>query len=141
MNNRNAWHPEDTVLADYLAKKLKRTLRNEIASHLASCPECLEKAVRAYETVKEAGNSNTPKKRKGSFMRNINIYLLLALAAFLLSFIIPRYFLQFLTATMLLGAKWVVDSKATRTLIMVREALKKGDEKEASRVLNARVRI
>ncbi|MFA5255328.1 MAG: hypothetical protein WC419_01350, partial [Candidatus Omnitrophota bacterium] len=53
-----------------------------------------------------------------------------------LSFVFQRFFLQFLTATLLLGVKWITDAKSTKMLIMIYEAWKKGGEKEASRILS-----
>jgi hypothetical protein len=44
---------------------------------------------------------------------------------------------QFLTATLLLGIKWVADAKSTKMLVMIYEAWKNGGEKEASRILSS----
>lgn len=77
------------------------------------------------------------KKGKANIMKKINIYLVLAVMSFILSFVFPQYFLQFLTATLLLGIKWVADSKSTKMLVMIYEAWKKGGEKEASRILKS----
>jgi hypothetical protein len=68
-------------------------------------------------------------------MGRINLYLILAIIFFVSSFAIPRFFLQFLVATLLLGAKWVTDSKSTKMLIMIHEAWKNGGEREASEVI------
>jgi hypothetical protein len=128
-------HISEIELADYLSRSLDEKKRDAASRHLAECPECLEKMVLSYDSVKEFQKNSMPGNRKGTFMKRINIYLILALVSFLLSFITPRYFLQFLVATIVLGAKWVVDSKTTRMLIMIQEAFKKGGEKEASRIL------
>ena len=66
-----------------------------------------------------------------------NLWLFGAIAAFLLSFFVPRYFVQFLVATILLGAKWIFESVNARILIMIYEAWQKGGEKEASKILNS----
>jgi hypothetical protein len=68
-------------------------------------------------------------------MKRLNIYLALAIISFILSFAVPRYFVQLLVATLLLGVKWVADSKSAKMLVMIYEAWKHGGEKEASRVL------
>jgi hypothetical protein len=70
-------------------------------------------------------------------MRKINWYAVGGVASFALSFVFPRYFLQFLVATILLGAKWIIDAKNTRMLVMIYEAWRKGGEKEASRILES----
>ena len=68
-------------------------------------------------------------------MKKINLYLLFAIVCFALSFVTPRYFLQLLAATVVLGAKWIVDSKSMKMLVMIHEAWKKGGDKEASRII------
>jgi hypothetical protein len=128
-------HPSDIEVADYLSGALRGKKREELAGHLASCPSCLEKAVCAFDSVEEFLKDTKLKNRKGNFMKRINIYLVLAIISFTLSFLTPRYFLQLLVATLILGAKWVVDSKTTKMLVMINEAWKQGGEKEASKVL------
>ncbi|MFA5143940.1 MAG: zf-HC2 domain-containing protein [Candidatus Omnitrophota bacterium] len=125
----NKAHPTDLALADYLDNRLSGDGRKSVESHLAVCSECRIKAVSAYESVSASG------KRKGKLMGKINLYLIFAAVAFVLSFIVPRFFLQFLAATLLLGAKWVADSKSTRMLVMIHEAWKSGGEREASEVI------
>ncbi len=124
-------HPKEAELADYLSKALSGKDRERIEDHIAQCDECLDSVVSAYESVK------TFKKRKANIMKKMNIYLILAILAFILSFAMPRFFLQFLTATLLLGIKWVADSKSTKMLVMIYEAWKRGGEKEASRIISS----
>ena len=122
-------HPTDVMIADYLDRLLPLKERAHVEAHLAVCDDCLAKAVSAYESVKASN------KRKAKSMGKINLYLILAVISFALSFAIPRFFLQFLTATLLLGAKWVADSKSTKMLVMIHEAWKNGGEREASEVI------
>ena len=127
-------HPADTKIADFLGGSLSPEERIAIEEHMASCEECLEKVVLAYESVKMFRNG-TPKKERNKFMKKVNPYLVFAVIAFALSFMMPRYFIQLLVATLVLGIKWVADSKSTKMLVMIYEAWKKGGEKEASRIL------
>lgn len=124
-------HPTETELADYLDKRLSAEDRERVESHIAGCNDCLSAVVSAYESVKDF------KKRKVNIMKKINVYLVSAIIMFALSFVFQQYFLQFLTATLLLGIKWVADSKSTKMLVMIYEAWKKGGEKEASRILSS----
>lgn len=124
-------HPTEAELADYLSKALSGSDRKRVENHIAQCDDCLEKAVSAHDSVMAF------KKGKANIMKKINIYLVLACISFILSFVFPQYFLQFLTATLLLGIKWVADSKSTKMLIMIYEAWKNGGEKEASRILKS----
>lgn len=128
-------HPTEAELADFLNNSLSGQEKERLEGHIATCDECLERIVSARESV-ELFRKNAPlKKGKVPFMKKINLYLVLAIASFILSFTMPRYFIQLLVATLLLGIKWVVDSKSTKMLIMIYEAWKKGGEKEATRIL------
>lgn len=123
-------HPEAAELADYLSNALSGEKRRRVEDHIACCNDCLESVVSARESV------NIFKKGKGRIMKKINIYLILAIVSFILSFVFQSFFIQFLTATLLLGIKWVADSKSTKMLVMIYEAWKKGGDKEASRILS-----
>lgn len=127
--------PAESVLADYLSGTLTRDERERIESHIATCDECLAKIVSGYESVESFKKESRGKTGKDNIMKRINWYLVGAVIAFLLSFIFPRYFLQFLVATLILGIKWVVDSKSAKMLIMIYEAWRSGGEKEASKIL------
>ncbi len=122
-------HPTDVMLADYLDGLLSYEERRLVESHLSACAECLDKAVSAYRSVRPF------KKRKAKDVGKINFYLLFAILAFTLSFILPRHFIQLLVATLLLGAKWVADSKSTKMLVMIHEAWKNGGKDEASEII------
>jgi len=130
-------HPTENELAAYLNKSLPIHDKIKFEEHVAGCDECLKAMVSTYESVEAAGLKKSNKKERYNFMKKINIYLILAVISFSLSFVMPRYFLQLLVATLLLGIKWIVDSKSTKMLIMVYEAWKKGGEKEASRILSS----
>ena len=124
-------HPTESELADYLNRASAGDEREKVEDHIACCNDCLENVVSAYESVRIF------KKGKAGTMKKINIYLILAIVSFVLSFTVPRYFVQFLTATLLLGIKWITDAKSTKMLIMIYEAWKNGGEKEASRILSS----
>ena len=124
-------HPTESELADYLSRASAGEERKKVEDHIACCSDCLENVVSAYESVRAF------KKGKAGTMKKIKIYLILAIISFILSFTIPQYFVQFLTATLLLGIKWIVDAKSTKMLIMIYEAWKNGGEKEASRILSS----
>jgi len=124
-------HPKEAELADYLSNTLTGEGRKRIEDHIACCNDCLDNVVSAHESVKIF------KKRKAGVMKKINVYLILAIISFIFSFVFQRYFVQFLTAALLLGLKWVSDAKSTKMLVMIYEAWKKGGDKEASRILSS----
>ena len=123
-------HPKEAELADYLSNILTGEGRKRIEDHIACCNDCLDNVVSAHESVKKF------KKGKAGVMKKINVYLVLAVISFILSFAFQRYFVQFLTAALLLGIKWIADAKSTKMLVMIYEAWKTGGEKEASRILS-----
>ncbi len=131
LNTEAKVHPTDIELADYLGRSLSQGSRRRVEGHIASCDECLRKIVSAHESVKSFNQNGKSDKRKVPFMKKINIYLALTVTAFLLSFIFPRYFIQSLVATLLLGTKWIVDSKTTKMLITIYEAWKTGEKEKA----------
>jgi len=128
-------HPVENDIADYLSRSLPAAAMKRIEEHLAGCDECLAATVSAYESAGRTGNKNSLMKKVKAIMKKLNIYLILAVLSFTLSFVTPRYFIQLLVATLLLGIKWIVDAKSTKMLVMIYEAWKHGGEKEASRAL------
>ena len=48
-----------------------------------------------------------------------NLFLVGAIVFFITSFFVPKYFFQFLVATLILGMRWAFESEGGRTLIMV----------------------
>lgn len=125
--------PTQLELSDYLEKRLNSDREERVLEHISACARCLsliELARRAeqQQMVFPAPSPqmvNRAKKtasaasvKKGSQYK----WLMFAAAPFALSFVFPRYFWQFLIATVILGLKWVFDTAASRTLIMVYEA-------------------
>jgi hypothetical protein len=58
-------------------------------------------------------------------------WLLGAVAAFGLSFVFKRYFMQCLVLALLAAVKWIVDERATRTRVMIYKALKEDSSDES----------
>lgn len=131
-------HPSEVELSDLLCNLLGSEKRELIESHIASCDECLGKIVAAYESVGLFRKNRRSVKGKGNIMKKINPYLVLAIISFLLSFAVPRHFIQLLVATLIFGLKWVVDSKTARLLVMIYDAWKKGADEDNARILKPR---
>ena len=123
----------ETEVNDYLCGNIPSDKRKEVENHLTECAACLDSVVFAYKTVEEFN------KRGEKSMRSwkVNIWLVGSIVAFAISFIMPRYFIQALVATILLGAKWIFESVNARILIMIYDAWKKGGEEEASKILKS----
>ena len=124
--------PDEAALAAFLGGKLKETEARSIEEHVAGCPLCLESVRAGYlgeklHNGKGSTGSNTEiiRKAKGiakmdSTKKNIrtNLWLAATVAAFLLSFTVPKYFAQSLVAALILGLKWVSESENLRTIIV-----------------------
>ncbi len=126
---------KEAEINDYLSDVLSERKKSEVENHLKDCVDCLDKLVFAYQAVKEF---NETKSRGVKFMESQwkkNLWLFGAIIAFVLSFFVPRYFVQLLVAAIFLGAKWIFDSINARILIMIYDAWKKGGKEEAAKIL------
>ncbi len=111
-------------LADYARGGLSESRRDEIEAHISDCYRCLDVLVSISDGLRK------PKKKRGAVLKAEYLYLISAIVCFVLSFLLSDYFLQFLAATIVLGAKWIIDSKTTRTLITIRKAIEEEPSSE-----------
>lgn len=135
-NNNMGNCPAEDLLSNYLIGALDEAQHQEVERHLADCPYCIYRIAEAYEVL----NESKIKLIKEFFMgarKNINLWLIGCVIMFLLSFLIQRYFIQFLVGAILLGIKWIVDNKNTKMLIMIYDAWKRGGQKEAGRIIES----
>lgn len=136
--------PDEATLAAFLGGKLKEAGSRPIEEHVAGCPRCLESVRAGYlgerlynEKAMAESSTEIIRKAKGiakmdSSKKRIrsNIWLAATVAAFLLSFTVPKYFAQFLAAALILGLKWVSESESVRTLIVAMEAKRRHEDKQ-----------
>ena len=125
--------PDELRLLAYLDGDLGDRARMEVEKHLADCSTCLENLLITKEIdmpyKKSFGN------RLIKFIKK-NRWLLASGLSFGLSFALPRYFLQFLVAAVILSLKWIFNSKTTKTLIMIQNAWKERDNKGLHRIMD-----
>ena len=141
--------PAEARLSDYLQNKLPPQESEALSSHIANCAACLDLMAAAYRGDKifneltQRPSAAAINKAKGVAMRkNLGkndkikriIYPCLSALAFLLSFLFPQYFLQFLFIALLFGLKWVFETGSTRTLIMIYQAWQKKDTTQARKI-------
>ena len=139
--------PSERELWAYLEGALESSQEEAISHHVAGCHACLDSLLLAQEVrpgigfdpregVKEdlirkvkalASRKGSPKERV-PFRKHR--WLLLALVCIGTSFFVPRYFLQCLLLASIFGIKWVFDSAANRTLIVMYETWKKKGVRE-----------
>lgn len=150
-------------LLSYMENKLSLEEIVSMDQHISGCGFCLSQLSLASEAENIARNkflpgpsrriitkvknfvmpkkhrisAETSRKRKAKK----NLFLALTIVSFTLSFVIHRYFMQFLTGALILGFRWAFESETGRTLIMVLDSWRKhshDDDKEISRRLRKR---
>tara|TARA_B100000315_G_scaffold222025_1_gene225817 strand:- start:577 stop:1116 length:540 start_codon:yes stop_codon:yes gene_type:complete len=146
----------DEFLMDYFQHELDKEDCDKAEKHIASCGFCLSRLNLVFEAGKINKTTNIPvpdnlikaakdlvKDDRNSKNRKIkkNLFLLGAIIPFVLSFFIPKYFMQFLVVTLILGMRWAFESESGRTLIMVLDSWRKhshDDDDETSQRLRDR---
>lgn len=114
--------PDELELSAYYCGKLNAEERLGIEAHLVKCNACRKLVAETHEVLASRTRFDIFKRVAGHIKKNIWLYG--AVAAFALSFIIPKHFLQFLAIALLMGIKWIIDSKTTKMLITVYDALR-----------------
>ena len=129
---------EQEVLLAYLQGGLSQERCKVVEHHLAGCGFCLNQLDVAHQAQLKSGEDSFEAVPQGlinktkvslgiSTVKNNNkskpirrrFFLAGTVISFALSFIIPKYFIQFLVATLILGLRWAFESEGARTLIMV----------------------
>ena len=106
-------------------------LENEIPAGLAEKAKGLMKGSAQTALCPHCGKAITPFKRPIARQKWINLsWLLLMAGSFALSFVFPRYFMQFLVVAVLAGFRWIVEVRASKTQIMIYRALSDGEKHE-----------
>jgi len=129
---KNRICPEDEKLIGYLNGELCDEERVRIEHHISRCSRCLELLIETYEVLK--ANRKFRIWPEYCLWIRKNRWVLGAFTAFVCSFLMREYFLQFLTICVLMGAKWIFDSKTARLLVMVYDAWRKGDKQETDKL-------
>lgn len=155
--------PSEKVLLDYLEHRLPEDELDPLEEHVCGCGFCLSQINLAYEAeniqkhgkllhvpprlIKKITDFLGPDKKiivsKMAKRRKMkkSLFLAGAIIFFALSFIIHRYFMQFLFAALILGIKWALESENARTLIMVLDSWRKhshNDDEEIEQRLKDR---
>lgn len=139
--------PSCEALAQYVLGTPSIGELYDIGSHVRSCKACGEivegallysaygKEIKLQDvpaSVRNKAKTVNPayarKDKKLMTYLKKNIWFILCIASFIVSFFASRHFLQFLTLAFIFGLKWVFDKETTRTLIMVYNAWKKHDK-------------
>lgn len=126
INNRIC--PSEKILSEYTSNVLSSEDRNNVEKHLSVCSDCRQLVSETHEIL------NKPALRfirhKITALLKTNQWIIGASVAFICSFLFPKYFLQFLSASLIMSAKWIIDAKTTKMLITIYEAWKSGTSKK-----------
>lgn len=118
--------PAELKLAKYLEGSLPSDMRRDIEKHLAGCPYCLDLLVVTKNILKEEAQA----KPSGFRRLKMQKWLILTGISFALSFVIRRFFLQFLFLSLILGIKWALSSEGSRNLVMIFRSLSRQSAEE-----------
>ena len=124
-----------------LINKLKASLENvptEGQGPTVTCKNCTRTVARGLSYCPHCGNRILLRKNVLYYL-NKNKWLLASITAFVMSFIVKRYFLQFLALAVVLGIKWALDPMRAKTLIMVYDAWKSKREHKKDSADNSRI--
>ncbi|MCF7894489.1 MAG: hypothetical protein K9L84_05475 [Candidatus Omnitrophica bacterium] len=139
--------PDNQDLIDYLQNNLNQKKRKSLENHIARCSFCLSQisiAAEALEKHKQNDfdslpenilnktkanlNSMKTKNKKNESQKKIikrRLFLAATIIFFGLSFIIPKYFLQFLIGALILGIRWSFESESGKNLVMILDSWRK----------------
>lgn len=126
---RSASCPAELELARYLEGVLPSEKRRNIEKHLADCSYCLDLLVAAKDIIK-----GEPQAKISWFKRlGRQKWLIMTAISFTLSFMVRRYFLQFLFMALIFGIRWALSGEGSRNLVMIFRGLshKEGEGKRS----------
>ncbi|MDP8231015.1 MAG: zf-HC2 domain-containing protein [Candidatus Gorgyraea atricola] len=139
--------PNERELSSYLDSALSGAEREKIEAHIASCGKCLDLLVLAHEAG--SGSWECPELLKGKIRKMLGVrerrsrselkWLFGTIIMLALSFVFKRYFLQFLTASLILGFKWAMEGEAARRTIMIFKGMQQAQKKVERKVPSSRV--
>jgi len=139
--------PNERELSSYLDSTLSGAEREKIEAHVASCGRCLDLLTLAHEAG--SGLQECPELLKGKIRKMLGVrerksrselkWLFGTVIMLALSFVFKRYFLQFLTASLILGFKWAMEGEAARRTIMIFKGMQKLEKKVERKSTSSRV--
>ncbi|MBF0493655.1 MAG: zf-HC2 domain-containing protein [Candidatus Omnitrophica bacterium] len=112
----------EEVLSGYMAGCGDKEERARIEEHLADCISCRELVLDAHEILKK--NKTSAFWKDLAFALILHRWFFVSFTCFILSFIMRKYFIQCLMASLIMGMKWALDLKTVKMLITVYENLR-----------------
>lgn len=111
--------PSEVELSGYLEGALPSAKRQTIEKHLSDCSLCLDLLVTTKNILKEE------KIVKKSLISHLSKqkWLIVTAICFGFSFVVRRFFLQFLFLALIFGIKWALSAEGSRNLVMIFRSL------------------
>ena len=135
MDSESGWENEKVPQALLNQAKSLMRPRSLRSRHSAAALKALLRQKNAAGVCPHCGKLITPFKRPLHSQQWKNVlWFGLAVLSFALSFVLRRFFYQFLAATLLFGFKWIVEQRATKTQIMIYKALSDDTGSERNRL-------
>lgn len=153
--NKTKECPDNQTLLAYIRNNLDKEKRKTIEKHLANCNYCLSQISIAQEALDKFGRKGferVPKNIINKTKHSLGIdkkqtkfgrksikrlfFLIATIIFFILSFLIPKYFLQFLIGALILGIRWSFESENGKTLIMVLDSWRKHSQDKDDQISN-----
>ncbi|MCF7873013.1 MAG: hypothetical protein K9L80_02295 [Candidatus Omnitrophica bacterium] len=150
--------PDNQDLIDYLQNNLNQEKRKSLENHIANCSFCLSQISIAAEALgkhkqndfdslpeniinrtKTNLNSIKTKNKKNESQKKVikrRLFLAATIIFFGLSFIIPKYFLQFLIGALILGIRWSFESESGKNLVMILDSWRKHSHNKDDEISN-----
>jgi len=119
---KNRLCPSEEDLSGYLSGVAGDTDRILIEQHLADCQACRTLIAETHSIARKSAGNIIHKLFRA--LKREHLWFAASVTSLAFSFVFSKYFIQFLTASLLLGIKWIIDSKTTKTLIMIHKTLK-----------------
>ncbi len=148
--------PDNETLLGYLRNTLDKQKRQEIENHIAECSFCLNQISTAYEALNKSFRKGLPsvpekminktkaslgiidKSKKNSAKSKAKRWFFLSgtIIFFILSFLIPKYFLQFLAGAIIMGIRWSFESQTGQILVMVLDSWRRHSHNKDEQISN-----
>lgn len=125
--------PDDNLVAAYIEDALQPSAREEIEKHLSTCDYCLSKvniASNSGDIQATVGRGYSPTSRLKSLIRG-NVPLILAMTSFVLSFLVPHYFIQFVIVSAVLGVYVALEKSNALMLGRIYRLWRQGQDEKA----------
>lgn len=125
--------PDDNLIAAYIEHNLETVALEGIEKHLASCDYCLSKvniASNSTDIPAGVGDIQFQASRLKSLIQG-NIPLILSVLSFALSFLIPRYFMQFVVVATVLGIYVALEKSNALMLGKIYRLWRRGQDEKA----------